>query len=254
MKKALITGSSEGIGHCLAKKLAAEGYQITAVARTESKLQALVQELGLEHCFIVADLSTSQGQDKIAAALTANHYDLLVNNAGVGAVGYFAEAPLDKQMAMTRLNIDALVKLSHAYLKNAKSGDALVNVSSNLAFLPMPGIGLYSATKAFVTSFSEALWFENKSRGVYVMGFCPGLTATNFQVNAGGKKDDVPSALSQTTDEVAHNILKGLKKRSRPTVISGAKNALMAGITRVISRKRAINMMGGMAKKMPPSP
>lgn len=251
-KTACVTGASEGIGRSFAVALARQGYTVTAVARTESKLKQLMSEIGPGHDYCVADLSDSAGQDKVADQIRTRPFDLLINNAGVGSVGLFHEAPVDKQLAMMSLNMTALVKLSHVFLAGAKSGDALVNVSSTLAFLPMPGISLYSATKAFVTSFSEGLWFENKDRGVFVMGLCPGITATNFQVNAGGKKDDIPKNMAQTPEQVVECALEALRSRHKPSVISGTQNAFLAGLTRLMPRRSVVKMMGDMALKMKP--
>ena len=153
-KRALVTGASDGIGNVFAKKLSQKGYTITGVARNESKLKGLIQDIGQNHKYIVADLSSEAGQLKTVAELNYTHYDLLVNNAGVGVVGAFTEAPIDKQLAMMRLNCEAVVRLSHAYLTGAQSGDALINISSTIGFTPMPSIELYCATKAFVTTFS----------------------------------------------------------------------------------------------------
>lgn len=179
-KKALITGASEGIGFVFAKRLAAEGYHVTAVARTQTKLEDLVGQLGQEHKFLVADLSTDAGQEKVAAELKNQKYDLLVNNAGVGTAGPFTDVTLERQLAMVNLNCTAVVRLAYAFLTTAKAGDALINTSSMLAFLPMPGIGLYSATKAFVTSFSESLWFEAKTKGCIRYGPLPWLYFHSF--------------------------------------------------------------------------
>jgi len=245
-KTALVTGASEGIGRVFAQKLAKEGFTVTGVARSESKLQGLVKEIGAKHGYIVADLSTESGQKKIAKELGENHYDLLINNAGVGAVGKFLEIPLEKQISMLKLNCEAVVNLSFSFLKKSKSGDALINVSSTLAFMPMPSIGLYSATKAFVTSFTESLWFEQKTRGVYVMGLCPGITSTNFQVNSGGKMEDIPQNLAQTPQAVVENAWKALQARKNPTVISGKKNAVMTVMTKMMPRKSTVTMMGKM--------
>lgn len=248
-KWAMVTGASEGIGHELAKKLSQNGYFVTGVARSEAKLKELVKELGTGHDYVVADLATDAGQDKITQALKAKRYDLLVNNAGVGVLGEFAATNVEKQAAMVNLNCMAVVKLSHAFLKGAQSGDTLINVSSTLAFTPMPGMGLYCATKSFVTALTECLWFENKKRGVYVFGLHPGITTTNFQVNAGGRVEDLPKGLAQTTTEVADVVLDALKSRARPTVISGYKNKLFAGMFRFMPRKSMVTMTGGMMKQ-----
>jgi hypothetical protein len=245
-KRALITGASEGIGNAFARKLSQQGYTVTGVARNESKLKDLISAIGQNHSYIVADLSSEAGQLKIGQELSANHYNLLVNNAGVGIVGNFSDTPLDRQLAMMRLNCEAVVRLAHAYLSTAQSGDALINISSAVGFTPMASFGLYCATKSFVTAFSEALWFEQKSKGIFVMDFCPGITSTNFQVNAGGRMEDLPKNMAQTPEKVVANALKALAKRTRPTVISGLQNWIFASMPRMLSRKTLVNMLGKM--------
>lgn len=245
MKSALVTGASEGIGRVFAKQLAAEGFAVTAVARNEAKLQSLLAEIGPHHRALVADLSTTEGQDKVIHALNETPYDLLVNNAGVGTTGAFLDVALDRQVAMLRLNIEALVRLSYTYLKTAKAGNALVNVSSTLAFLPLPGLGLYSGTKAFVTSFSESLWFEQKKRGIFVMDLCPGITTTSFHVNSGGGTLDRDNPrFSQTPEQVVAVALRALRARKKPTVISGWHNNLLASLSRLLPRRTAVSLMG----------
>jgi short-subunit dehydrogenase len=141
-RTALVTGASEGIGNVFARRLASEGYVVTGVARNEENLKKLTGELGGEHSYIVADLATTAGQDKIVKAISEKHFDLLVNNAGIASVGNFAEIPLKRHLEVLTLNCETVVRLSHAYLNAAKAGDALINVSSALAFMPMPLMGL----------------------------------------------------------------------------------------------------------------
>lgn len=245
-KQALVTGASGGIGRVFAEKLAKDGYALTVVARSEDKLIALTQALGPSHVYVTADLSTGPGQDIISRLLEEKRFDLLVNNAGAGTVGNFTGIPLEKQLAIFHLNCEALLKFSHAFLKNARPGDALINLSSALAFMPTPKMALYCATKAFVTSLSDSLWFEQKTRGVYVMGLCPGITETEFQVNAGGRKEDLPKGLSQTAEQLVDFALAQLRARDKPTVISGIKNRIFAGLSRVLPRKAIVKMTGGM--------
>lgn len=248
-KRALVTGASEGIGYVFAKRLAAEGYAVTAVARNEGKLKQLVAEIGNGHSYIVADLTTEAGQDAIVQAISTAHFDLLINNAGIAAMGTFTDIPLKRHRDVFVLNIGTVVKLSHAYLNTAKAGDALINVSSALAFMPMPVLGLYSATKAFVTSFSESLWFEQKPRGVYVMGLCPGITSTNFNEHSGGGTAATPKLMTQTPEQVVDTALKALKCHCKPTVISGVVNNIFAFMSRLMSRKAIASMMGQMGAK-----
>ena len=246
MKTALITGSSEGLGSAFAKRLASEDYSITAVARNEDKLKKLVSEIGNKHFYIVADLATENGQNKIVQAISEHHFDLLINNAGIGAVGKFTELPLQKYEEVLKLNVETVVKLSYAYLKIAKAGDALINVSSSLAFMPMPAKGLYAATKAFVTSFSESLWYEQKSRGVYVMGLCPGIMTTNFDDHSGGGLNKPPKWMTQTPEQVVSTALKALKNREKPTTFSHFSDKLFTFMFRFYSRKAIISTMGKM--------
>jgi hypothetical protein len=110
----------------------------------------------------------------------------------------------------------------------------------------MASIGLYCATKAFVTSFSESLWFEQKSKGVFVMDLCPGITSTNFQVHAGGRAEDLPKNMAQTPEQVVDNALKAVVSRSQPTIISGVKNLMFASMSRLVPRKSFVTMLGKM--------
>lgn len=244
-KNVMITGASEGIGRAFAHRLASEGYTITATARNEVRLQELMTELGEGgHAYLVADLSTAGDIDKIAASLATGRCNLLINNAGYGVYGAFFKADLSRLEAMLRLNCNALVALSHAFLQQAENGDALINVSSALAFMPMPSAGTYAATKAFVTSFTETLWHEQKKRGIYVMGLCPGVTATQFHDRAGGDETNRPPAtITQTPEEVVAVAMQALAERAKPTVVSGVKNKLVTNLTRVMSRKRIVKMM-----------
>lgn len=243
-KRALVTGASEGIGRALCGRLVKEGWQVVGLARSGERLESLQRELGEAFTFEVADLASLSDIDRVAHLVEEGGYDLLVNNAGFGVYGTFSELPLERYRNMLRVNVEALVVLSHAYLKKAKAGDALVNLSSVLAFLPMPTGGLYSATKALVTSFSESLWFQSRERGVYVMNFCPGPTETLFHERTGGQVNRMPSFMTQSADDVAVRILAGLKARKKPTIISGCKNTLMSSIHRWFTRKCLVKMLG----------
>ncbi|MGE4233610.1 MAG: SDR family NAD(P)-dependent oxidoreductase [Bacteriovoracia bacterium] len=250
-KKAIVTGASEGIGRAIALKLGQAGYQVCGVARNKERLNELKLELGdraLE-CEI-ADLSSQKGVADLANYLKTQKFDLLVNNAGYGVYGDFAKTPYEKLKNMMELNCFALTELSHAYLEGAKPGDALMNVASTLAFLPFPYGSVYAATKAFVVSLSESLWYEQKEKNVYVCALCPGATSTRFHAYAGGDKQSAPpKAILQTPEQVADVALSALKSRCDPTVISGFKNATMIFGTRLMSRKTTVSMMGKIASK-----
>ena len=252
-KTAMVTGASGGIGLEFAERLAKQGYQVTLVARGEAKLKAHVARLGAGHRFIAADLSVPAYWKRVAEDVRATKYDLLVNNAGVGVYGAFADGPVEPTLAMMRLNMDSLVELSHAFLQVAKKGDALLNVASTLALLSFPGAASYCATKAFVTAFSEGLWFENKPRGIYVAALLPGVTKTNFHEAAGGGADNVPpEGITQTSAQVVDVGLSALERRSSPTVLTSFTNKAMVFFsTRMIPRKLMVNMMGGQSPVKP---
>ncbi len=243
-KRAFVTGASEGIGRALCGQLVAQGWSVVGLARSRERLESLKQELGESFSFEVADLSSTEEMDRVAVLVGEGGFDLLVNNAGFGVYGDFFEVPLERYRNMLRVNVEALVVLSHAYLARAKRGDALVNVSSVLAFLPMPTGGLYSATKALVTSLSESLWFQGRERGVFVMSFCPGPTETLFHERTGGQTQKMPSFMMQTPEQVAARIIAAVKARRKPTVISGGKNAMLSSVHRYLSRRALVNMMG----------
>lgn len=248
MKKILITGSSEGIGLATARLLAAEGAQLTLVARNPAKLQAAVRSLpGTGHTLLAADLATPEGVGLVAQLLDETRFDVFINNAGAGIYGRFEAISLADQLAMMRLNMEALTVLAHHYLTLARPGDALVNMASFLAFTALPGAAVYAATKAYVASLSEALWWEFKARQVFVLGFNPGATASTFHAAAGatGAEAPFPPAITQTPEAVAQELVRALHKRSKPRVVAGVLNRLMLFWMRWLPRKIGVNIMGG---------
>ncbi len=244
-KKALITGASEGIGREFAIQLSRLGYEVTAVARNEGRLHSLMKELNGKHDYRVADLSEPASIQRIANELHQSHYDLVINNAGYGLYGNFHEIALDRIENMMRLNCDAVTVLSHAYLKQARSGDALINVASVVGLVPLPALGIYSATKAFVVSFSESLWFEQKKRGIYVAALCPGATATLFQARASGDAaHSPPEVVTQTPAQVVATTLRALKRRSCPVIVPGFLNNAFVAMMRLVPTKIILLLMG----------
>lgn len=243
--KILITGASEGIGLEVAKLLAASNNVITLVARNKDKLEKAVASLnGSGHRIIAADLSKRVDVDALKEQMDTNRYDVLINNAGVGMYGRFTEMPLDEQVQMMNLNITAITALSYFYLRQAKTGDALVNVASTVGTTSYPGAAVYAATKAYVTNFSESLWWEYKNKGIYVLGFCPGPTYTEFHNVAGGDKDNFPTFVMQSPGQVAKALVNALIKREKPKIVSGSFSYFMILLQKLMSRKMVVNMMG----------
>lgn len=251
MQRAIVTGASAGIGRAFALQLARRGYRVTAVARREPLLAALLAELeGPGHDYVAADLATEAGVHAVAQSLQGSHTDLLVNNAGHSVLEPFYQSPLSTQSSILDVNCGALLQLSHHFLAQARSGDALVNLASIVADLPTPAQPVYSASKAFIAAFSECLWEEQRSRGVYVMALCPGVTRTQFiRTATGGEStgDNLPAPLTQTAEEVVDEALRALTKRKKPIVVTGRANRLMVALLpRVLSRFRLLKTLAVM--------
>jgi uncharacterized protein len=243
---ALITGASAGLGVDFARQLSAQGKRLVLVARRKDRLEALAAELGDARA-VEADLSNSDAVDRLMTDLAAHdeHVELLVNNAGFGLTGRFAELDGKRQRQMIDLNCGALVELAHAVLRGMierKSG-AILNVASTAAFQPGPGMAVYFATKAFVLSFSEALHEEVKKHGVGVSALCPGPTATEFGEVAGFGPSNLLDNIAADSPSVVRAGLKGLKK-GRAIVIPGLLNKSIAQAHRFFPRSWARKAAG----------
>jgi uncharacterized protein len=244
IKTALITGASEGIGREFAHQLARAGFTITAVARNERRLRELVEELANgDHKIVVSDLSQPAGVENVVSHIRRTHYDLVVNNAGYGVYGIFEDTDLKSLRNMMDVNCTAVLEIAHAYLKTAKRGDALINVSSTASELPMAFAGAYAATKGFVTMLSESIWYEQIKKGVYVMALCPGMTATQFHTRAGGRAGQIPAFFSQTPAQVVGRALKKLRGRRAPVVLCGPQRPLIF-MSRFLPRRLVVYLAG----------
>ena len=247
-QRAIVTGASSGIGQEFVRQLASLGWSVTAVARNIAALEAQRASLpGGGHQVLGADLSTADGVATICAEIEKTHYDLLVNNAGVGAAGLFdGEAPATLR-GVLHVNVEAVAQLAHAYLRGAKKGDALVNTASVEGLIPFPGQAAYAASKAFVTSLSESLWYEQRARGVYVMGLCPGMTRT--PMIADPVFASVPKAMVGTPARVVATALRALRRRKQPIVIPGFVNRAWVFSMRLLSRRAQVRLSGAMMPK-----
>ncbi len=233
--RAMVTGASAGIGRAFAVSLAAQGYSVTAVARGTEGLETLIADLGDGHDHLTADLGSEEGLHAVAERLRGGGYTLLINNAGTAVHGDFAAVPLEPSLTTLDVNCRAVVVLAHAFLGTATPGSALVNVSSTLGHTPKPGLAVYSATKAFVTAFSETLWYEQRARGVRVSALCPGVTATASQAAT-----DVPSWLVQTSEQVVDRAWRALSDEGGPVVFTGPLNRAFTAALRLLPRRAAL--------------
>lgn len=187
-RSALVTGASSGIGREIARVLAERGTALTLVARRQDRLDELAAELGarVDVTVLAADLGSDDGVALVERHLAEHPVELLVNNAGVGTGGLFHELPLGPELNEIRLNVLALVRLTHAVLPAmvAAGHGGIVNVSSIAGNQPLQGYATYGATKAFVTSFTESIAFEVRRTGVHVTVVKPGYTETEMNPDA----------------------------------------------------------------------
>ena len=237
-KVALITGASAGLGVEFARQLSKRGHRLVLVARRKERLEELARELGNARA-VEMDLSKSGAAAKLVAELEQHGetVDLLVNNAGFGLIGRFAELDAKRERQMIDLNVGALTDLCRAVapaMIERKSG-AILNVASTAAFQPGPKMAVYFATKAFVLSLSEALHEELKPHGIKVSCLCPGPTRTEFGDVAGFGGNGMFDRLAMNAAEVVETGLKGLDS-NRAVVVAGLVNKIGAASTRFAPR------------------
>ncbi|MFF4189635.1 SDR family NAD(P)-dependent oxidoreductase [Nonomuraea sp. NPDC001831] len=247
MPVALVTGGTSGIGAQFARTLAGQGYDLVLVARDTGRLRTSAAELAGRHGVtahpLPADLSTPAGRALVAERLSAEPVDMLVNNAGLGVADGFDAAPIDLLQHQLDVNVTAVLRLTHAALGGmlARGRGDVVNVSSMAAFIPGYET-TYSASKSWVTSFSEGLAAETRGRGVRVMALCPGWTRTELHQRAGVRAAG-PAFLWLTAARVVEEGLADLR-RGRVVSVPGRRyRALMTvldlaprGVARVLGR------------------
>ncbi|WP_150461786.1 SDR family NAD(P)-dependent oxidoreductase [Nesterenkonia ebinurensis] len=245
---ALVTGASSGIGAEFAKRLASRGADIVAVARRVEELEALADDIGSEtgrqvHV-IPFDLSMDRGGYRLAEQLaeTGVRVGTVVNCAGIGVTRAFGDSTEDQIRRQLRVNIDATVEISHAFLPQLlESGQgALINVASLTAYMPVPGMAVYAASKSFVVRFTEALAYEAQTSGLTVMALSPGPTATEFYSISGTTESGVRF---QTPDQVVTTALDTLQRKNPPaSVISGAGNRWIKRLIAALPQRTALRL------------
>ena len=249
MNTTLITGASSGIGAAFARKLAALGRNVFLVARSEDKLIALCNELGrltsIRAQYMAVDLTQADGRLQLFEEIRKRELevDTLINNAGFGSMGDLAKLDRERELEMIELNVTAVVDLTYRFLgpMRERRRGTIINVASTAAFQPVPYMATYAATKAFVLSFSEALWDENRMHGIHVMALCPGVTETNFFEAAG--IDRPPMRTVQTPEEVVETALRALP-RKKSLVISGWANWFVVEAERFLPRAAVTKVAG----------
>ena len=251
---ALVTGASSGLGLAFCHALAQKGMSLILVARRADKLEGiaaqLTQQYGIACTAMPMDLTQPNAalmlRDLIAAA--GLRVDVLVNNAGFSTYGAFGDTPLHQEQQLLRLNIMALTDLCHAFMPlMAQRGFGVVfNLCSTTSFFPLPSQATYAASKAYVLSLSEALWYEFRSKGVRVVGVCPGATDTEFFDILG---QDYKGAKAAPSD-VVRTALNALDS-DQCSVVHGFGNALQAKLLpRMLTRRGLVRFVGKVSQNV----
>ncbi len=242
-----ITGASAGIGRALAEVFAQHGHELVLAARRTAEMERLAEKVAASGAprptVLSVDLAQPGAGERIATELAARGLvpRNIVNNAGFGLIGPAAELDRTEQLGMIDLNVRALTDLSLAFVPSlAEQRGGILNVASVAGFLPGPGMAVYYATKAFVLSFSEALHYELKERGVRVSVLCPGPVPTEFQARAGIKRR--PSPMDRPVEEVARDGYHGLMQ-GRRVIVPGWQNRFVARIPRFLPRGLLLDLV-----------
>jgi short-subunit dehydrogenase len=246
MGTALITGASAGLGAEYARLFAADKHDLVLVARRRERLEALARELqsahGVKAWVVTADLAARDGASRVVGEVgrLGLEIDFLVNNAGFGTSGAFVELDVGRELEMIQVNVAALVTLTRAFLPamvERRRGHVL-NVGSTAGFPPGPFMAVYYASKAFVNSFTEALWYELRGTGVTATVSCPGATATEFAAVAGNSSSLLFRLGAASPATVARQGYRAMMK-GKAMVVHGLKNKLTVQSLRISPRSLA---------------
>lgn len=254
MTTALVTGATAGIGAAFARQLAGRGHDLVLVARDEARLESKAQQLrsyGVQVDVLPADLADDAGC-ALVEQRCAEGVDLLVNNAGLGTKGDFHEIDVAHEEHMLRVNVRALLRLTHAAIGPmvARRSGAIVNVSSVAGFAPGARSATYSASKAYVTNFSESLHLQYSPQGVRVLALCPGFTRTEFHSRAEMDTSGVPHRLWLDADDVVRTALSDLDK-GKSLSVPGAQYKAIVTATRVVPPRVQQAVVRGLQSRFP---
>jgi short-subunit dehydrogenase len=249
---AVVTGASSGLGAIFAQRLGERGFSLVLAGRDPGRLEEVRRRViaGAKNCvvtLVTADLATGDGVLALLRELGDRPVDLLVNNAGFGTYGAFDRSEVAREMDLVGVDVAAVVRLTRAVLPGMveRRRGGVLNVASTIAFQPAPYQATYGAAKAFVLSFSQALWQETRHRGVTVTALCPGPTKTGF-VDALGSSEASQAAVYSRLDEPGPVVDAGLRAldRGAPVAVPGLRNQALAFIPRVTPRRLLVSISG----------
>ncbi|MFD3523937.1 SDR family NAD(P)-dependent oxidoreductase [Streptomyces sp. NPDC058653] len=255
----LVTGASSGIGAAFARELARRGSHVVLVARRLDRLEVLAAELRAAHGIratpVALDLSEPRAGRRLAADLAERGISVtgLVNNAGFATDNTFHGEDPERLTDEINVNVANLVDITRAFIEplRASGTGILVNVASVAAYTSNPGMAVYSAGKAFVLSFTEALWYESRRTGLRVLCLAPGLTRTEFfdTLSGGTYKGSY-----ETPEQVVRTAMRVLDRGRRPSVVSGRLNAFVVTLPRLFTRRRALIIGGALSARSGAAP
>jgi short-subunit dehydrogenase len=239
----IVTGASAGIGAELAKVFAKNGHEVVLIARREPELNALAAQIaasgGKPPHVMAVDLGSADAAARIEAELKARGLEpeIVVNNAGFGLLGHATELDRGEQLAMIDLNMRVLTDLSLRFIDSVeRHRGGILNVASTASFLAGPGMAVYHASKAYVLSFTEALHYELKPKGVRVTAVCPGPVFTDFLARGGIPHSYFPVMFARPAEQVARKAYEGLQNGWR-IVVPGTHNRVLRLILRIAPRR-----------------
>jgi short-subunit dehydrogenase len=255
MKYIIVTGASKGIGKAIATELASQGKNLILVARSEDLLLKLATELSAKKVdvkYLTADLLDDDAPKRVFDWIEIQKLNVegLINNAGMGHWGKFADCPIDKHMEVMHLNMDAMVRMAYEFLHRSDTSGRryILNVVSTAAFQPVPYMAIYCATKSFMLPFSRALRYEVRPQNVYVTALCPGATASEFSAVAGTSGTEAKYAsMVMSAESVAKEGIKGLWK-NKSVVIPGFINKLSTIAVNLVPQDTATAMSANIFK------
>jgi short-subunit dehydrogenase len=262
-KTALVTGASSGLGEAFARHLAARGANLVITARRTERLESLAKELDEKHqvktTVVALDLGKTGSPNELFQKTegAGSTIDVVINNAGFGTQDRFVDIPWERTAEQIQLNVGSVVELTWLFARamSARKGGHILNVASIGAYTPSPDYAAYSASKAFVRDFTEAVAYEMKGTGVRLCSLCPGLTATEFHKVAGHK---LPASMKMVTMSAERCARIGLDAlfAGRRNIVPGWYNKLQMFLLRFMPRRWMVasaSMAVGRRRALPPA-